>query len=123
VVGDQHVKAGRVASTHLEPIERRQRLLDRQVRAEGRHTRAAAREDIDGGGGAQTIAFDGPRSILDAHQRGVDVFEFGRRQRRAVLEVRLDVVDRLRDCADGGEKHRRKLARPEQAHDTGDSEQ
>ena len=77
VVADEHVQAGRVAAPHLEPVDGRQRLLDRRVGLGRRPARLAAGQVGDGAGGADAVLRDGPHRVLEADDRGVDRLERG----------------------------------------------
>ena len=60
VVPHEDVDAGGVAAADLHAVDRRQRLLDRQVAGEGGRAGVAAGEVGDGRGGAQAVAADRP---------------------------------------------------------------
>jgi hypothetical protein len=77
VAPDQHVDAGRVAAPHLEPVERRQRLLDRRVPLDGGPPGLAAGQVGDGAGRARAVLGDGPHGVLQPDHRGVGPLERG----------------------------------------------
>jgi hypothetical protein len=72
VVAHQDVQPGRVAASHLEPVERRQRDLHRCERIERSRTGVGTTQIGDGPGATQSIAGDGPHCVLEADHRGVD---------------------------------------------------
>ena len=77
VVAHEHVDARRVAPPHLEPVDRRQRLLDRRVRLGGAPTRLAAGEVGHGSGGAHAVLLDRPHRVLQPDHGGVHRLELG----------------------------------------------
>ncbi len=63
VPADEHVDPGRITATHLEPIERRQRLLDREVPRQRSDARVAAGQGADLTSGAEPIVAQGPEHV------------------------------------------------------------
>ena len=77
VVADEDVQPGRVAAPHLEPVDGRQRLLDRRVRLGRPPARLAAGQVGHGAGGADAVLLDRPHRVLEPDHRGVDRLERG----------------------------------------------
>ena len=73
VSADQHVQAGRVAASHLEPVERRQRDDDREVAVDGRGRGGC--EFRNRARGAETVVAHRPHRIAAPDQRGVERLE------------------------------------------------
>ena len=72
VTGDEHVQAGGVAAAHLEPVERRERDLDRVVAGERAPAeRTAAREILDRPGGREPVPLQRPHRVLARDERRV----------------------------------------------------
>ncbi len=95
VVPHEEVQAGGVAAAHLEPVDRRQRDLDREERLDGGDRRVGAGEGADLRRGAEAVAADRPHRVARPHQRRVHPFQVGGRQRRAetAVEVGLHPVE------------------------------
>ena len=98
MVAHEHVEARRVAAPHLEPVDGRERLLDRGVRLGRRPARLAARQVCDGAGGADPVVGDGPHGVRQADHSGVDGLDLG----QAVGRVGAVGVEARLDGADGG---------------------
>jgi hypothetical protein len=89
----EHVDAGGVAAAHLEPVERRQRLLDGEVGRRCAEPRAAARECGDLARGAQAVVSDRPERVAERDRCRVAAFELVGRQ----LGTLQRSVDRVGD--------------------------
>ena len=66
---DEEVQPGRVAAPHLEAVDRRQRLLHREVAGERGRAGVAPGEVGDRPGGAQPVAAHGPQRVAQRDQR------------------------------------------------------
>ena len=70
VVPHEQVDAGGVAAADLEPVDRRQRLLDGEVAGQRTDRRVATGEQRDLTGRAQPVVADRPRRITQGDQPG-----------------------------------------------------
>ena len=72
VVPHEEVQTGRVATAHLEPVERRQRLLDGQVSGDCRNRAVSAGQRLDFASRAEPVVPNGPCRIAEVDQLGGD---------------------------------------------------
>ncbi len=75
VVAHHHVQAGAVATADLETIEGRERVLDGQHGGQLGGGRVGTAQIGHGPGGAEAVATDGPRRVLQPDDGGVERFE------------------------------------------------
>ena len=86
MAGDEHVQAGGVAAAHLEPVERRQRDLDRVERRRARRGPSGAPPARSSTARARARCrslAERPHRVLARDQRGVAAPRCRRRRRRA----------------------------------------
>ena len=88
VVPDEDVDAGGVAAADLHAVDRRQRLLDREVAGEGSRPGARAGEVGDRGGGAQPVPAQRPQDVAQGDRGDV-----GGLQLVCVEDARQGVVE------------------------------
>ena len=89
VVAHQDREAGRVAASHLEPVERAEGLLDRRADLDGRPRRAGAHKLAHLLGGREAVPLDGPQRVLQVQDRGVDLLEGVVARRPVEVEAHL----------------------------------
>ena len=107
VVPHEDVKSGRVAPANLHAVDRRQRLLDRQVAGPRRRRRVATGEGVDLVGRAQTIAADRPQHVAETDRRRAGPFQrvgVEHRRRRAGLDLLGIAVELVEASADRGDE-------------------
>ena len=75
VAPHEDVETCGIAAAHFESIDRRERLLDREVAAEHRRRRIASGERLDLTSGSEAVVADRPGSVLEVDQFGVGVLE------------------------------------------------
>jgi hypothetical protein len=69
------VEPGRVAAADLEAIDRRQRLLHREVAGAGSRAGVTSRQRVDFTSGPQPIATDRPQRVAQRDRRRVCLFQ------------------------------------------------
>ena len=75
MTGELDLDAGGVASTDLEPVDRRERLVEAEEHGEARGACSGRGHRRDLVGGTDAVAADGPDGVLHADERGVDGLE------------------------------------------------
>jgi hypothetical protein len=75
VAPDEDMEARRVASSHFEAVDRRERLLDGEVATQRRNRRVTPGEHLDLTCGAQPVVSDRPQGVLEVDQSGVGPLE------------------------------------------------
>ena len=105
VVPDEDVDAGRVAAADLHAVDRRERLLDRQVPGEGRPPGIPAGEIGDGCAGAEAVAPQRPEHVAQGDRRGVRCLQLigVQRGRQRLVElggVGVELIQPRRDPGD-----------------------
>ena len=108
VTPDEHVQPGRVATAHLQPIDRGERLLDREVRPRPPST-ARDRRARRRAGGAESIVADRPERILEIDETGVGQLECAASRPGGVgVEWRFDVRGDRVELIEPGRRSRRR---------------
>ena len=89
--GDQQMESGRVPPPHFQPVDSRQRHLNRPVRLEGavgngrhRPLRLAAGQGQHFLSGSQPVGPDGPQGVLEPDDGGVGRLELGSGERQSL---------------------------------------
>ncbi len=107
----EHVDARRVAAAHLEPIERRERLLDRQIGGQRALTRITTGEQQHLTRRAQPIVTHRPQRVAQGDRLDAALFELVDRKvgdLEPEIEVGHEGVELIEasddgfDAADGG---------------------
>ena len=94
MVVNEDVQAGAIAAADLEPIDRRQGLVDRQASLERAGLHPTAVEAADDLGGPESVAGDRPHPIANGDQSLVAGFELAGRKRAVLLESLFLLLDR-----------------------------
>ena len=89
MVAHQQVEAGGVAAAHLEPVDGRQRDLDRQGRLDGGDGGVGPGEGADLARGAQAVTADGPHRVACPDHGCVHLLQLGGHEGRAEAAVEL----------------------------------
>jgi len=108
VVPHHHVHAGRVATAHFKPVDRRQRLLNREVCRERAATGASPGHAVDGTGRADAIVAQRPRGVAQRSYKCAATLEHGSAGRGigllqppvGVSEARVELIESHGECSD-----------------------
>ncbi len=99
MVVDEHVDAGRIPSANLEPVDRRQGLLDREVAGDCPDTRPATCQVRYLAGGSQPIVTDRPERVPECDRLFTQPLEFDRvvvtgfEQQVEIIDIRIEPVE------------------------------
>ena len=101
VVVDEQVEPGRVPAAHLEPVDRRERLLYGEVSGQRRGGRVASGQRGDLLGGAQTVMAQRPEPVAPHDRVSAQAFGVGHRV-VALFEIVVERVDRIVEHGEPG---------------------
>ena len=115
----EHVDAGRVAPTHLEPVERRERLLDREIGGERAFAGLAAGELGDSPRRAEAVVADGPERISQCNRLGTATLQLVGRE-VVDLETAVDVSNERVELVEAGRDRGHELRPIDERHQPGE---
>ena len=123
MVVNEDVQAGAIAAADLEPIDRRQGLVDRQASLERAGLHRTAVEAADDLGGPKSVAGDRPHPIANGDQSLVAGFELARRKRAVLLESLFLLLDRSEEFVAVVHQRRAQAGLGQKEAETGDTPQ